>query len=126
SQVYAEVATPIEPFGKKALNSLTYKTIYLRNIGTRGMASYKGVKVSGSSAFTIYETGLARRGSSFKTNRQVYDPREDEVELNLQGADASSTGYRDFFVTLAYAPETVGDNSARITILHDGPGGETS
>lgn len=104
----------------KGMSTLT--AVYLRNTGSIGRVTFKEVMVEGSSAFTINQFG-AVNGTSMWAPQTPANNRY--AVMNLLGDDKAKVGggYTDLGVSFKFAPTTLGEHRARITVWHDAPGG---
>ncbi|MNR71349.1 IPT/TIG domain protein [compost metagenome] len=129
SQAGGDTPVAVAPFPLAGVNTTSKKVVYLRNVGTRGSATFLGFKVEGDQAFGVTAVARAlrdgtRHGVELAANR--YAPAVRQGTFSLKGTDASGTSFKDFSLEVEYKPTLEGTQSARVTILHDGPGGQTS
>ena len=126
SQAAGDAAVPIGPMPTTGVGTTGSKMVYLRAVGTRGSVTYTGFKVEGDSAFSVGSVALSNRAGARRALFSYPDGSRQE-SFEAVGADVGDLSARtDLNLGIAYMPTSAGAHTARITIFHNGPGGETS
>lgn len=128
--VAAQASTNTIDFGEQAMGmpAMT-QDAFVRAVGAHGWLKVTGVKLEGSSDFTLAQIGLANKGSATwgtGANLEVLPAGATESTKTFTAADVSVGGLTDGAMRVRYRPTLRGPQAGTLTVYHDGPGGQTS
>ncbi|WP_368647343.1 hypothetical protein [Castellaniella ginsengisoli] len=127
--VTARASTDSMNFGERAVGMpAVTQDAFVRAEGLHGWLKVTGIKLEGSSDFTLAQAGLAHKGSSTwgtGANLEVLPAGATESTKAFTATDVSVGGLTDGAIRVRYTPTLRGPQTAVLTVYHDGPEGKT-